>query len=573
MSFYKNPRDVPGLQTDQGTPLPPSVLKVQQRRGVPDAAVERDTASPSNNQKRSAADTSASAKRDDGLKRRGGSEKPAESSNRHHAPNIHGSVLLGVVEPPVQSAPSSSSPQLETMRSSDSSSSKPFTSARAGSPMASGGQSRFSFRRKGASDLHADDLSRASTRMSLFMLGFWILWAAAFISLTYIFVLQYYLNYVSSERDQVGFSLAVSASVVAASYFTPLYQAIELFNSSMNSGLLVSANSFAGMSSIAYPIMKTVPYIVEISVYFDTSSTSMRFRPSVGGMRIEACDNAYPPATLGYQLTNTLADTPTILVLPDANCNNTINYCRYNLMCEPDVGAQVSSISQWISSLPEAAGSIATIAPQLYVSSDMILADEQTVTAVSLIANAMYPMRVVGDLAVLGQMIKSFSSSKGLIFIIDVSGSILAVSKDDLINPFSLATNSSTPDTDSVPEEEEEFSTTSFITSASIYSLDPMTFPWVSLLPDMRSISTPWSTSSLSTGWRIDIVQVSDLNTFALVVTERSQFTTNFMYTLYVSVLALGGIPIVALIGYFVYYAIRKIFKIQSNYRESSTNI
>ena len=179
----------------------------------------------------------------------------------------------------------------------------------------------------------------------------------------------------------------------------------------------------------------------------------------------------------------------------------------------------------------------------------------------------MYPTRLVADLTVLGRMIvNAFSSSTGLVFIVDHQGTILAVSKENLINPFSLVTRS----------EHAEFSTTSYITNASIHSLDQVTFPWIPLVPALGSIASPWSTSSLPTGWRVDIVQVAGVagrETFAVVVTERSQYTDDFMHSLYISILVLGGIPVVALIGWTVYYAIRKLFAIQSHIIESRTNI
>jgi hypothetical protein len=130
MSFYKNPRDNPAPPSEQGTPLPPSVLKVQQRRGNVNSSDKRQPLSPSAVQNSSSLAVSSSTDRESGLKRRGGPENPTERSARPHAPDIVGSVLLGVVEPPVQSAPSTSSPVLETMRSSESSSSKPFSSSR-----------------------------------------------------------------------------------------------------------------------------------------------------------------------------------------------------------------------------------------------------------------------------------------------------------------------------------------------------------------------------------------------------------------------------------------------------------
>lgn len=585
MSFYKNPKDVAGFPTEQGTPLPPTILKVQERRGVINASSGREPLSSSSVQNRSSSSQSNPSARDSGLKRRSVLEKPSESSAKPHVPDMLGSVLLGVVEPPVQSAPSSSSPQLDTMRSSDSSSSKPFSSNKEYPGLASGGVSRLSFRRKGASDLHADDQARASARLSWIVISLCILWLFAYIALTFTFVFEYYLVYVSQERDEVGSSVAVSAAALAGTYFTPLYQAVNAFNSSMNSGLLVGPNSFPGVSSIAYPIMNTVPYIVEISVYFNSLSptTSMRIRPSVANMRIDACNNAYPPSVLGYQLTNTLADAPVILVPQTTSaCNDTTNYCRFNLMCEPDEGAESTAISAWTSQLGSTTtGSIIFSGPELYISPDMATnVDDELTPVVSLIANAMYPTRVVGNLYSLGELIKtSFNSSSAIVCITDITGSVLAVSRDSIITLFSMQTNdpgAQARDVDSTAAESgEEFSQTYIMTNSSIFSIDPVENPWVTLLPTTL-IDVPKSSFYTSAGWRVDVVRVDGVageNAFAIVATNRENFTSDFMYGLYISILVVGGIPIVILFIYAVYYLVRKLLKVQSNIRETSTNI
>ena len=140
-------------------------------------------------------------------------------------------------------------------------------------------------------------------------------------------------------------------------------------------------------------------------------------------------------------------------------------------------------------------------------------------------------------------------------------------------------TDSNEPDNDSVAEIEEVFSTTSLLTTASIYSLDHETYPWLSLVPpesELETIPNVWSSTSSSTGWRIDIVRVFGVageSALAMAVTQRQTYTSDLMYSLYISILVLGGIPIVGIVLYLVYYLGKKLLKVQSNIRESQTNI
>lgn len=392
---------------------------------------------------------------------------------------------------------------------------------------------RSGLRRKGASEIGDVHWSRG---LSGFTGGgwIWVTWGLALIAVSISFALLYYFRQVNVWRDSIVNSVATSAAVLSYDYFLPLWTASDSFNASMNSGGIVGLGDYSTASSLGYPLFKQFPHLEQVELYF--GSDIMRLRPSVGSLRVDACDNKYPSEALGYQLTN-LLDLPVIYApVGNADCADDQNYCKYGLACETE-SSEAALVNETLN------GAFLYVPPE-----------EATVTLDSLrvsyswFFNATYAVRSVIELAGLTTSLSGLYADYRLI-VIDSDGNGIASSQPTYYQPFSIVVS---------PNK-----TATLKLNTDIYSLDPVLYPWVSLLPALASLpglEYPYSVYDSTQSWGVQIAKVDAAGSFYVVLaSKRSDFTYGLVYGLGIAIISIAAAPMAVFTLVMLYRLLRAL--------------